>query len=462
MPPGDEERPERPEYNVYRGGRSSRRDRGKGQRPPSGKSSGGGKPPEGDEPSAVPKGPSASGGDGDPAYRVYRSSRNPLARLRGGGSAVRDRFSRGGGDGGGRPIRDREPGEKPTWRKVAKWALIAAGCWFLLSVVLFTVSSEIQKSKLNGDAEDLLGGFPLLVASPQTILVMGTDVRPAGSPDENGDPIAEKCVDAAKEGDPHPDSCFGTRADTLMLIRAGGGHFEKLSIPRDTYAAIPGQDNQKINGAYSFGGAPLQIKTIEDFLGIKIDHAVILDFDGFAKFIDSIGGVSITPRQKIRCKVDGGSGNGGITLNLDLNQTETLDGVHALAYSRIRNEALPDGSSPCKTDVGDDTARAQRQQQVLSAIQSRLTSPWRLPINFARGPFIAWNAPKAMVTDMGALTLPQLGIAAAIGGNAATKILKPDGPGPGGSLFVPQQNCEKAVRQLLGEAGPETPACSPQ
>ncbi len=59
--------------------------------------------------------------------------------------------------------------------------LIAAGCWFLLSVVLFAISSEIQKSKLNGDAEDLLGGNPFLVASPQTILVMGTDVRPAGS-----------------------------------------------------------------------------------------------------------------------------------------------------------------------------------------------------------------------------------------------------------------------------------------
>ncbi len=82
-------------------------------------------------------------------------------------------------------------------------------------------------------------------------------------------------------------------------------------------------------------------------------------------------------------------------------------------------------------------------------------------MNFIRGPWIGWNAPKAMVTDMGALTLPQLGIAAAIGGNSATKILKPTGPGPDGSLLVPLENCEKAVKNLLGEAGPKTPECSP-
>ena len=71
-----------------------------------------------------------------------------------------------------------------------------------------------------------------------------------------------------------------------MLVRAGGGAFEKLSIPRDTFAAIPGAASQKINAAYAFGGAALQIETVEDFLGIDIDHVVILDFEGFADFID--------------------------------------------------------------------------------------------------------------------------------------------------------------------------------
>ncbi len=453
MAPGDEERPDRPEYNVYRSGRGSRKARAER---PSTRSEGSSSDPE-----RSSKRPSRSSGD-EPSYRVYRSSRNPFSKLRGANlGGVRERLGRGGSGGGeGRPVRG--SGERPRWWRIVKWVLIAAAAWLLLSVVLFFVSAQIQKGKLNDQAKQLVGGGPFMVAFPQTILVMGTDVRPTGAPDEAGNATKEKCVTAAKDGDPAPSSCQPSRADTLMLIRAGGGHFEKLSIPRDTYAAIEGHDNQKINAAYAFGGAPLEIKTIENFLGINIDHVVILDFDGFAKFIDSIGGVSITPHQKIRCKVDGGSSNGGITLNLDRNQTETLDGVHALAYSRIRNEVLPTGSPACKQDVGDDTDRALRQQQVVNGIKQRLTSPWRAPINFLRGPWIAWNAPKAMVSDMGGFMLPQLAISAAIGGSSGTTILKPSGPGPAGSLFVPQDNCKKAVKKLLGEPGPRDPACSPQ
>ncbi len=78
-----------------------------------------------------------------------------------------------------------------------------------------------------------------------------------------------------------------------MVVHAGGGSFNKISIPRDTLASIPGEGDQRINAAYAFGGAALQIKTVEDFLGIDINHVVILDFEGFADFIDSIGGVTV-------------------------------------------------------------------------------------------------------------------------------------------------------------------------
>ena len=237
-----------------------------------------------------------------------------------------------------------------------------------------------------------------------------------------------------------------------MLVRAGGGKFEKLSIPRDTFAAIPGQSSQKINAGYAFGGAALQIETVEQFLGINIDHAIILDFAGFADFIDAIGGVTVNLPNRVKAKISGGSSNGGITLKLDRGET-TLDGEQALALARVR-ENLRDPSE-------DDTDRARRQQLILAGIKNRLTSPWRAPINFLRGPLIAWNAPKAMVSDMGAFTLPQLALASAIGGDSGTKILKPAGVGPGGSLIVPAENCRKAVRQFLGKPGPEEPACSP-
>jgi LCP family protein required for cell wall assembly len=438
MAPGDDERPDRPEYNVYRAGRG----RGRGRR-----ESSPAREVKGPERSSEGAGRPGSAGD-EPGYRVYRSKRNPLAKLRGADiGSVRDKLRRDSGSGGA----PREPGEKPTWRKVLRWVLIAAAAWFLLSVVLFAISAEIQKSKLNGDAEDLLGGNPFLVASPQTILVIGTDARPEGT-DEAGAETDPECLEAAAEGDPAPSSCIPSRADTLMLVRAGGGAFEKLSIPRDVYADIPGQGAQKINGAYAFGGAALQIETVENFLGIDVDHVVILDFEGFADFIDSIGGITVNLPNRVKSLISGGSSNGGITLKLDRGEND-LDGQQALALARTRTN-LWDPSE-------DDTDRARRQQLIIAGIKDQLTSPVNIPINFIRGPWIGWNAPKAMVTDMGALTLPQLGIAAAIGGDSGTKILKPTGPGPGGSLLVPPENCEKAVKNFLGEAGPQTPQCSP-
>ncbi len=77
------------------------------------------------------------------------------------------------------------------------------------------------------------------------------------------------------------------------------GRFSKLSIPRDTLADIPGPGAEKINSAYAFGGAKLTIRTIEQFLGIDVDQVAIIDFDGFRRFIDTIGGVRSTSRPSL-------------------------------------------------------------------------------------------------------------------------------------------------------------------
>ena len=122
-----------------------------------------------------------------------------------------------------------------------------------------------------------------------------------------------------------------------MLIRAGGGKFNKLSIPRDSYAEIPGQNPQKINAAYAFGGAKAQIQAVEDFLNIKIDHVAIVDFTGFEDLIDAVGGVKVDVPVKICADIAGGAGGGqgGYTLHLGKGE-HTLDGQQALTYSRIR------------------------------------------------------------------------------------------------------------------------------
>lgn len=439
MAPGDPERPERPDYNVYRGGSGGR---GRGRRA---------EQPKADAEAPLTPEDASEGDDaGSKAgsgYTVYKARRR-FSRPSGDAiDKVRERFRRGG-SGDGRPL---DPSERPLWKRVLKWAAIAAGGWLLLSLLLFVVSAQIQSAKLNDDAAAELGGFPLLVASGQTILVMGTDSRPEGS-DEAGAETNPTCLDASAQGDPPPPSCLPSRADTLMLIRAGGGAFEKLSIPRDTFAAIPGEENQKINGAYAFGGAQLQIETIEEFLGIDINHVVILDFEGFADFIDSLGGVQVALREPVKSLISGGASNGGVTLKLERGQND-LDGQQALALARTR-ENLKDPRE-------GDPERAQRQQLILAGIQDRLTSLTRIPYNFLHAPWIAWNAPRAMVSDMGGLTLPQLAIAAGIGGNSPTQILKPSGTTDGGALVVDQAECRKAVERFLGEPGPRQPACSP-
>ncbi len=305
MAPGDPDRPERPEYKVYRAGSGGggwwRRD--KKPAPDAGEEPAGAKA---DEP-AKKAGPPDEG-SGYKVYKARRGFKRPGAPDL---SGLRGKLGSGGGS------KSTTPGEKPLWRRIARWAFLALGAWLLLSVVLFVVSSQIQKGKLDDAVGDELGGFPLLVASPQTILVMGTDARPEGS-DEAGAETDPKCLEAAATGGATANICaVPSRADTLMLVRAGGGAFEKLSIPRDTLAEIPGEDAQKINAAYAFGGAALQVRTVENFLGIEIDHVVILDFEGFADFIDAVGGVTVDLPKRVKSLISGGSSNGGLTLKLE-------------------------------------------------------------------------------------------------------------------------------------------------
>ena len=120
--------------------------------------------------------------------------------------------------------------------------------------------------------------------------------------------------------------------------------------------------------------------------------------------------------------VDGGKKQGGVSLKLPPGDV-TLQGDKALAYARIRHN----NCDPSE----DDRDRAARQQAVLNAIKGRLTSITRFPYNFLKGPWIGWNAPKAFISDMGGFTLPQVAIAAILGGNGDTNVLGSDKAGVG-------------------------------
>ncbi len=395
-----------------------------------------------------PKKPAAGKGE-KPPYTVYRSRPSLRDRLR---KPSLESIRRDSGGGGGiRGFFGRLTGGKRPW---LRWILIFAVGWLLLSFITFAISAQIQKGKLPDSAKDALEGGPAVLAG-QNILILGGDRR--GKTQHNA---------SGTEGEGPP------RADTIMVLHASLTSFRKLSIPRDSYAAIPNCGEQKINASLacntrSPNGNPAEtIKTVEDFLGIDINHIVIVDFDGFADFINTLGGVTISVPDTngkqdgaVVCgDVDGGKKQGGVSLKLPPGDI-TLQGDKALAYARIRHNNC-DASE-------DDRDRAARQQAVLNGIKDRLTSITRFPYNFIKGPWIGWNAPKAFISDMGGFTLPQLAISAILGGSGETNVLGGTGvkssaeDGPGGSLAYPDSVCIDAVKQLIGGDPPHDPKCTP-
>ncbi|WP_314659122.1 LCP family protein [uncultured Rothia sp.] len=119
----------------------------------------------------------------------------------------------------------------------------------------------------------------------------------------------------------------GSRADTIMLahIPADGKGVYLVSIMRDTWVNIPGYGAAKINAALNYGGISLQVATVENLLGIKIDHVAEIEFEGFKSLVNSIGGVDVQ-----------------VPFDFDINVwsfkqgLQHMDGGAALAFVRAR------------------------------------------------------------------------------------------------------------------------------
>ncbi|HSI80940.1 MAG TPA: LCP family protein [Solirubrobacterales bacterium] len=384
-----------------------------------------------------------------PEYTVYRSRPRLLDRLR-----RKDRDQLGGErPEPDRPDRERRPGlpgGRPPWRRILKWVGIAALAWLLLSIAAFAVSAQIQKSKL-ADGVDA-GAAPLMPLVSQTILVLGTDIR-SGQFAGAAEAETKRCLEEVGGGVGSHRSCRNApyRSDTIMLIRAGGGAFRQLSLPRDTLAEIPGVGVSKVNAAYANGGAELVKETVEQYLGLDINQVAIVDFDGFRKFIDTLGGVKVNLTKRVCSTVSGGA------FQLDLSPGEhTLNGYQAITLARTRTAGDCNGDGAPDQNI-NDLDRAGFQQAIVDGIKGRLTSITRLPINFIKGPILGWNAPKAMVSSMGAITMPELVVAAAIGGSETIR-MEPSSLDP---LVFSDDECRRAARRFLGKQPPRTPACSP-
>ena len=285
--------------------------------------------------------------------------------------------------------------ERITPKRVILCLLALIAGWLILSLVLFLLSSHFQRTSPPANVASVLdpAGYPL--TSANNILVLGSDRRQKDS----------------KE--PGAETTGPGRSDSILLIRTGGGHAARLSIPRDTVVEIPGHGLQKINAAHEFGGPAESISVIRSWLGIPINHLVEVNFENFPALIDAMGGVTYTGGCVVS-RLDGGFSQGGYTLRLRAG-SHHLNGKQALALARTRENLC----APSETDI----QREEHQQALFTAMKSQLLSP----SSFLRLPLIAWNAPPAIISDMSGPTLLGMFAALAISGTPPTHVLKPSG-----------------------------------
>jgi LCP family protein required for cell wall assembly len=138
------------------------------------------------------------------------------------------------------------------------------------------------------------------------------------------------------------------RSDTILVVHLNAKRNKAyiISFPRDMWVNVPGYGRNKINAAFAFGGAPLAVRTLEDLTGVRMDHVVLIDFEGFIRLTEDLDGVTVTNKNAF-------SSHG-----FDYPEGKiTIAGEEALWFVRER-KLLP----------GGDLARAENQRNVIKAI----------------------------------------------------------------------------------------------
>ncbi|RKP51334.1 LytR family transcriptional regulator [Cohnella endophytica] len=149
------------------------------------------------------------------------------------------------------------------------------------------------------------------------------------------------------------------RSDTLIytVVRPKDGKVLMVSIPRDTYAEIVGKDKKdKITHAYAFGGPEMAVNSVEKLLDAKVDHYASINFQGFVKVVDTLGGIPLPIGKDI---VNKGADHEKFTVKAN---KDSYSGVEALNYVRYRE------------DAGGDMSRTERNRAFLEALVHKTSS----------------------------------------------------------------------------------------
>lgn len=173
------------------------------------------------------------------------------------------------------------------------------------------------------------------------------------APETSGTTYLLAGSDSRADGAIGEDGTEGARTDTILVLHVpDSGPSSLISLPRDTYVEVPGQGPGKLNAAYSWGGAPLLVQTVEGLTGMKIDHYIEVGLGGVEEIVDAVGGVELCLGYDVN------DVNSGLVWTAGCH---TTDGTMALAFSRMRY-----------SDPQGDIGRAERQRQLISAVSTKL------------------------------------------------------------------------------------------
>ena len=173
------------------------------------------------------------------------------------------------------------------------------------------------------------------------------------------------------------------RSDTMMvaMLDPDSNRVSLISIPRDTRVRIRNRGYDKINAAYAYGGVSLAENTVENLIGVDIDHYFIVNTKNFSRIIDAIGGVDINVKDYMYYE-DPWDDDGGLYIDFEPG-LQHMDGKTAITYVRYR-------------DSEGDIGRIERQQDFMRACMSKFMSPMIIP----KLPGIIAEVTKSVKTDL--------------------------------------------------------------
>ncbi|GAA3802561.1 LCP family protein [Cellulomonas soli] len=183
----------------------------------------------------------------------------------------------------------------------------------------------------------------------------------SGAPDTPGTTYLLTGSDSRADGAIGDDETEGARTDTILVLHVPeSGPTALISLPRDTLVDVPDNGQAKLNAAFSWGQAPLLVRTVEGLTGLTIDHYAEIGMAGVEQVVDAVGGVDLC------YDADVNDADSGMVWTAGCHQTA---GAQALAFARMR-----------KSDPEGDIGRAKRQRELISAVTGAV-SPTQLALH---------------------------------------------------------------------------------